>query len=457
MRFEFRLEGPAEACGTNCRKLIFASGPILADTERDFTRFVGKRDLSGALVVLESEGGSVHAALDLGRHIRKLGLDTTVGRKVELDRDKDTKGERRASISPRADCQSMCPFVLLAGVHRTVPEKARVMVHQIWLGDRREDPAAGSYSADDLSLVQRDIGKIAQYTVEMGGSIEILDLAVRVPPWERMHNLTRDEIRSTRLANLQDDIKNPPVALLQPAPAPAAAPPGAPTAAPPSPPAAPPAALPPARAGAPPAGDGMRAAIADDKKDDKKDLKKDERKEAATDPASSTVVLRSQPLTVEGEKIGTFDLTLACSSAEAFEVSYIERRRTGDRSASANLRTITLNVGEESAKLKVTSSKRGDSRDEMLTTATGTVPASLVDALARADSRSASIQTRSEFVTTDSRVSTAGGKVDLPQFAANCRKPVGERADLAPSKERAPSKELAPSRDSNNGGAPHLR
>ena len=433
MRFEFRLEGPADACGTNCRKLIFASGPILADTERDFARFVGKRDLSGALVVLESEGGSVHAALDLGRHIRKLGLDTTVGHKVELDRDKDAKGERRASISPRADCQSMCPFVLLAGVHRTVPEKARVMVHQIWLGDRREDPAAGSYSADDLSLVQRDIGKIAQYTVEMGGSIEIVDLAVRVPPWERMHNLTRDEIRNTRLANLQDEIKNPPVALLQPAPAPAAAPPGAPTA-------APPAALPPARADAPPAGDGMRAATADDKK-------KEERKEASNDPPSSTLVLRSQALTVEGEKIGTFDLTLACSSAEAFEVSYAERRRTGDHSSSANLRIVTLNVGDESAKLKVTSSKRGDRRDEMLTTATGTVPASLVDALARAGSRSVSVQTRSEFVTTDSRITAIGAKTDLPQFAANCRKPVGERADLAPSKEPAPA------RDSNNGGA----
>ena len=43
------------------------------------------------------------------------------------------------------------------------------MVHQIWLGDRRDDPTAANYSAEDLVVVQRDIGRLAQYTVEMGG------------------------------------------------------------------------------------------------------------------------------------------------------------------------------------------------------------------------------------------------------------------------------------------------
>ena len=68
------------------------------------------------------------------------------------------------------------------------------MVHQIWLGDRREDPTAASYSAEDLVLVQRDIGRLAQYTAEMGASIELLDLALRIPPWEPMHALTHAEI-----------------------------------------------------------------------------------------------------------------------------------------------------------------------------------------------------------------------------------------------------------------------
>ena len=73
------------------------------------------------------------------------------------------------------------------------------MVHQIWLGDRREDPTAASYSAEDLVLVQRDIGRLAQYAADMGASVDLLDLALRIPPWEPMHAMTREELRRSRL------------------------------------------------------------------------------------------------------------------------------------------------------------------------------------------------------------------------------------------------------------------
>ena len=85
MRFELRQEGPAQACGTKCRLFISANGAITADTPRDFELFAQDRDLTGASVVLDSDGGSVHGAIALGRAIRKLGLDTTVGRTVDLD------------------------------------------------------------------------------------------------------------------------------------------------------------------------------------------------------------------------------------------------------------------------------------------------------------------------------------------------------------------------------------
>ena len=88
-------------------------------------------------------------------------------------------------------CESMCAFVLLAGVERQVPAEARVMVHQIWLGDRRDDPTAANYSAEDLVVVQRDIGRLAQYTMEMGGGIDLLEIALKIPPWEPMRQLSR--------------------------------------------------------------------------------------------------------------------------------------------------------------------------------------------------------------------------------------------------------------------------
>ena len=132
----------------------------------------------------------------MGRDIRRLEINTTVGRAV----DKGDAQTQTAVLSPRADCQSMCAFVLLGGVHRTVPPEARVMVHQIWLGDRRDDPTAANYSAEDLVLVQRDIGRLAQYTVEMGATIDLLDLSLRIPPWEPMHTLTAAEIEHMHVA-----------------------------------------------------------------------------------------------------------------------------------------------------------------------------------------------------------------------------------------------------------------
>ena len=140
-------EGPAQACGTDCRTWVSASGAITSDTPRDFDAFAKKNKLDGATIALDSDGGSVLGALALGRAIRKLGMTTTVGKTIDLAA---ADGGKRAKLLPQAYCESMCAFVLLAGVERRVPAEARVMVHQIWLGDRRDDPTAANYSAEDL-------------------------------------------------------------------------------------------------------------------------------------------------------------------------------------------------------------------------------------------------------------------------------------------------------------------
>jgi hypothetical protein len=89
----------------------------------------------------------------------------------------------------------MCAFILLGGTHRYVPPEARVLVHQIWLGSKSRRALEASYTAEELGLVERDIGSLARYTVEMGGGIELLETALRVPPWEPMHALSRDELQ----------------------------------------------------------------------------------------------------------------------------------------------------------------------------------------------------------------------------------------------------------------------
>jgi len=80
-----------------------------------------------------------------------------------------------------------------------VPAQAHVRVHQIWMGDRADDAKAASYTAQDLMIVERDVGRLAKYTFDMGGSGDLLALSLSVPPWEELHELTPAELRLTNL------------------------------------------------------------------------------------------------------------------------------------------------------------------------------------------------------------------------------------------------------------------
>jgi hypothetical protein len=180
-------------CKPNCRSWVSAVGIVTADSPRDFDEFARGRDLSGATIVLDSSGGSVNDSIALGRRFRGLGMHTTVG--VSLRGD----DKRRASVAPEAYCESMCVFLLLAGKTRYVPEVAHVRVHQIWMGDRADDAKAASYNAQDLMIVERDIGRLAKYTFDMGGTGDLLQLALSVPPWEDLHEMNRTELRLSNL------------------------------------------------------------------------------------------------------------------------------------------------------------------------------------------------------------------------------------------------------------------
>ncbi|MBS0527876.1 MAG: hypothetical protein JSS22_00600 [Proteobacteria bacterium] len=183
------------ACDSHCRGWVSAIGIITADTPKAFDDFASAHHVDGATVVLDSSGGSVNDAIALGRRWRELGLRTTVGTSVVIK----TAAGNRAAVLPDAYCESMCVFILLSGKARYIPDGAHVRVHQIWMGDRAEDPKAASYNAQDLMIVERDIGRLAKYTFDMGGAGDLLSLALSVPPWEDLHELSPAELRSTNL------------------------------------------------------------------------------------------------------------------------------------------------------------------------------------------------------------------------------------------------------------------
>jgi hypothetical protein len=206
------------ACQPNCRGWVTAVGIVTADSPRDFDEFARGRQLGGSTIVLDSSGGSVNDSIALGRRWRNLGLLTTVGISMHA---RTAPGER-VNIEPGAYCESMCVYLLLSGKRRYVPDGAHVRVHQIWMGDRADDAKAASYSAQDLMIVERDIGRLAKYTFDMGGAGDLLSLSLSVPPWEDLYELSREELRLTNLATTdliaevlpRGDLANPPVAEL---------------------------------------------------------------------------------------------------------------------------------------------------------------------------------------------------------------------------------------------------
>ena len=183
------------ACQPNCGGWVSAVGIVTANTPGDFDEFARGRQLRGTTIVLDSSGGSVNDAIALGRRWRDLGAFTTVGTSLQTNIAHETP----ANTAPVAYCESMCVFLLLAGKTRYVPENAHVRVHQIWMGDRANDAKAAVYSADDLMIVERDIGRLAKYTFDMGGTGDLLLLSLNVPPWEDLHELSREELRLTNL------------------------------------------------------------------------------------------------------------------------------------------------------------------------------------------------------------------------------------------------------------------
>jgi hypothetical protein len=361
MRFMLFADGAAEACATKCPPLIAASGMITADTSRQFIAFVRDNALqvvqggqagapAGATVVLESDGGSVLGALDLGRAIRRFGFATTVGHVVERHATAFMKyGEPIA----RADCQSMCSFVLLGGVQRRVPPDARVLVHQIWLGDRREDAVAANYTAEDVVVVQRDIGAILQYTTEMGGDIELVALSLRVPPWEPMRALTREELRRTKL-DLDADIPTT-VAVVKTAAGPTL-----------------------------PDDETLQAPA-------------NGRGWVTTARAGQPVLARTHPLTLEGERIGSFSLFIACGATpDTFTLTYRELRSgPADRGLPRSITQVALVLDDHLQQLKIASSERKMRSGELESVASTVLPARLVRALTSDSPASMTLETDS--------------------------------------------------------------
>lgn len=373
MRFEWVQEGPAEACGNSCREWVAATGPITAETVADFEMFSQVRDLKGATLVLDSGGGSVLASLELGRKVRELGMTTSVGRTVPVLTAKG--GEARGRLIARGECASMCVFVLLGGVQRRVPSEARILVHQIWPGGKRYDASGETYTAEELVRIQRDVGRIARYVVEMGGDIELFELAMKIPPWERLRALSPGELRKMGLQTIE-------------------------------------------MAEAPTSG-----AVTVERPTRTVAARSPERG-WSLDGSNPRTIQRQHPLTVEGDEIGQFALTLSCPDpGGSFRVAYAETRAVQSDDPEVHLTAVNLYLEGERAVLTIDQSgPRAGTQGELQSRATGVVSAKFVEKLRRDPATTIVVGTRaSDKTRTSIRVGGLGFAKAFPRLTAGCK------------------------------------
>ncbi|MBM2577446.1 hypothetical protein JQC91_14155 [Jannaschia sp. Os4] len=109
-----------------------------------------------ARVLLDSPGGSVFDALELGRAIREAGADT--------------------ALEAGAVCLSACPYVFAGGVSRGVDEDARMGVHQHSFGESSVLPAF--LAVED---VQRGQAEVLVHLARMGIDLRVMGPAMATP------------------------------------------------------------------------------------------------------------------------------------------------------------------------------------------------------------------------------------------------------------------------------------
>lgn len=342
MRFEWMREGPAEKCGNNCREWIAASGAIVESTVQDFEAFTRTRDVRGATIVLDSPGGNVVQGLALGREFRRLELVTSVGKSEKIPSSNGS--DQRATLSPRANCNSMCVFLLLGGVQRHVPEEARIYVHQIWPSSKRNDANAAIYTASNVAAIQRVNGEIGRYIIDMGADIELFEISSRIPPWEDMRLLSREELRRLRVQTADDAFMRLPI----------------PTA--------------------------TAAAIP----------KKTEASGAAAtmntlgwvlvERRGQRMLVRQHPITIEGQEIGMFEIAFSCSDkSDTYRVLYQEKRIVPNSPSipTDRLEAVGISVRQSGSLLRtiltLEESTPGRGGGELISRARGTIAATFLE------------------------------------------------------------------------------
>lgn len=187
MSFRLVTIGGKGGCPRDCADIIAAEGEIDNDTADRFVSFLADHlrdhDLR-PLVLIESPGGTVVGAMQLGTVFRRIGAGVMVASTLAVG-DGD-----QALLVPGA-CLSACVYAFVGGVRRVVPPDSWLGIHRMVINERVFGPDGEErrevFGSKDI------VSTLAAYTRSMGVDPRMIDYAETIAP-EQLHIVTPREI-----------------------------------------------------------------------------------------------------------------------------------------------------------------------------------------------------------------------------------------------------------------------
>ena len=132
-------------------------------------------------VALDSPGGSVSDALEMGSLIRDKGFAT--------------------SVAAGGLCASSCPLVFAGGAERVASPTSAVAVHQIYAATPSDVSVASRLAAagNAMSDAQAMTARISRYLIDMGVDSEVWLRALETPP-DRLSYFSPEDLVRLKLA-----------------------------------------------------------------------------------------------------------------------------------------------------------------------------------------------------------------------------------------------------------------
>ena len=221
-------------CEPNCPQWIYAEGEIVANTANKFNQILRVAGGKAPLLIIQSGGGDVRAAMSMGRAIRTRKMNVAVGYAFGLACNandpfcSETLKSRQTTpgfVSTQPSyCASACTLVLAAGVARIADKNSVIGTHQIinkpifqkifyreryYLIHGRKKIVSRTVTKRQTiigkattKLVPGFEAELERYIKSMGVGNDFLDYYAKAPP-SSVYKMTDTERLETKIVTLQ--------------------------------------------------------------------------------------------------------------------------------------------------------------------------------------------------------------------------------------------------------------